>query len=70
MLTYQTPQGDLEVDQETIEELKTKLSFEETDKDAEEEEHSIEMQLPFLIKLFGPEKIKLIPVMVGSLDEA
>lgn len=44
--------------------------FEVTDKDAEEEEHSIEMQLCFLIKTLGLENIRLVPIMVGSIDSA
>jgi len=42
--------------------------FENTDKDAEEEEHSIEMQLPFLVKVLSVENFTLIPILVGSLD--
>ncbi len=48
--------------------MKEKTQWEETDKDSEEEEHSIEMQLPFLVKSLGIENIKIVPIMVGSLD--
>ncbi|EAS01287.2 AmmeMemoRadiSam system protein B (macronuclear) [Tetrahymena thermophila SB210] len=68
MKTYETPLGNIEIDQETIQQLLKEGSFEVSDKDAEEEEHSIEMQLCFLIKTLGLENIKLIPVMVGSID--
>jgi hypothetical protein len=42
--------------------------FEIGDKDAEEEEHSLEMHLPFLAHILGPDKFTIIPVMVGSLE--
>lgn len=51
-----------------VKELLADGDFELTDKDAEEEEHSIEMQLCFLIKSLGLDNIKLIPIMVGSID--
>lgn len=43
-------------------------NFEQSDKDAEEEEHSIEMQLPFLVHILGSENFTIIPIMVGSID--
>ena len=48
--------------------MKEEGEFEESDKDAEEEEHSIEMQLPFLVHILGSNNFTLIPIMVGSLD--
>lgn len=63
--TYQSPIKNIEIDQESlnkhytmslfilvINELHGKIYFENVDKDADEEEHSIEMQLPFISKLF------------------
>ncbi len=51
-----------------IEKLRTMGDFEIGDKDAEEEEHSLEMHLPFLAHILGPDKFTIIPVMVGSLE--
>lgn len=51
-----------------IKKLKEQIEFVDTDKDAEEEENSIEMHLPFLAKTIGVDNFKLIPIMVGSLD--
>lgn len=45
------------------------LIYEEIDKDADEEEFGIEMQLPFIAKVIGIENCDLIPIMVGSLDQ-
>lgn len=50
---YETPLGNIEIDRSIIDELKLEGEFEESDKDAEEEEHSIEMQLPFLAHILG-----------------
>jgi hypothetical protein len=46
--TYETPLGDIQIDKDVIKALKEEglqqdVIFEESDKDAEEEEHSIEM---------------------------
>lgn len=37
------------------------------DLDDEEDEHSIEMHLPFIIKALG-KKVKIVPIMVGPVD--
>lgn len=41
-----------------------KKNFVFTNKEIEEEEHSLEMHLPFIYKLFPD--CKLIPIMVGA----
>ena len=40
-------------------------------KDVDEEEHSIEMQLPYLAHVFKDrlEEVTFIPILVGSLDK-
>ena len=48
--------------------FKTKI-FNDIGKDREEQEHSLEMHLPFIQKAFGGTDIKLIPIMVGNCDE-
>jgi AmmeMemoRadiSam system protein B len=32
----------------------------------EENEHSLEMHLPYIFKIFGERKFKLVPLMVGQ----
>lgn len=50
--TYSTPMGDLVLDLDTIAELeKTKL-FGKMSRSADENEHSIEMHLPYIYKMF------------------
>jgi len=65
---YETPIGDIELDNETIDKLKEEGKFIYTNKATEEEEHSLEMHLPYIRKAFEGRKIKLVPIMVGGLD--
>jgi len=46
--TYQTPLGNIELDRNVISELLSSNKFNTTDKDTEEDEHSLEMHLPFI----------------------
>ncbi len=48
-----------------IAELKATNMFNQTKPRDEEEEHSLEMHLPYLVKLFGGMNVQLVPMMVG-----
>ncbi|KAL6065195.1 Cell motility mediator [Balamuthia mandrillaris] len=65
---YATPIGDLPLDLQVIEELHQTGSFSYMGKEEDEDEHSIEMQLPYIRKVFQGCDIKVVPVMVGSLS--
>lgn len=65
---YRTPLGDIDIDQELVSELKSTGFFTETTKRVEEEEHSLEMHLPYIQKLLKGTSFKLVPIMVGNLD--
>lgn len=65
---YQTPLGDLEVDADIVDSLRRTGIFGVLDKKAEEKEHSIEMHLPLIRKVFLGLQVKVVPVMVGDLD--
>lgn len=39
-----------------------------TQKDDEEEEHSLEMHLPYIQKMLSGQPFKLVPIMVGNTD--
>ncbi|CAG8533412.1 4178_t:CDS:2 [Funneliformis mosseae] len=69
---YETPLGNLMLDTEIIEELKKTGEFISVSQDVEEEEHSIEMHLPYTYKILESkvDSIKIVPVMVGSLNAA
>lgn len=68
LTSYETPIGDIELDTETIKELKESGNWQFTSKDVEEQEHSLEMHLPYIRKIFEGRKIKLVPIMVGAVD--
>ena len=63
---YQTALGDINVDTKAIETLKENNLFTATP-DTHEEEHAIEVQLPFLQKTI--ENFTLIPIIVGHLEK-
>jgi len=50
-----------------IEELQKTGAFELMSKSVDEDEHSIEMHLPYVRKIFEDVDIKIVPVLVGSL---
>ena len=51
-----------------VDELKEQEGFHYVDVDDEEDEHSIEMQLPYIVKSVGREK-KIVPIMTGPVNE-
>ncbi|CAL1272667.1 unnamed protein product [Larinioides sclopetarius] len=65
--TYRTPFGDLSIDEQIYEELYTTGHFEEMSLLTDEDEHSIEMHLPFIAKVMENQSFTIVPVMVGSL---
>ncbi|KAJ1788123.1 hypothetical protein LPJ59_005591 [Coemansia sp. RSA 2399] len=69
---YQTPLGNIQVDRETIDELRSKPggdAWQTMSIAADEDEHSLEMHLPFIYKTFEStiDRIRLVPIMVGNL---
>lgn len=67
---WETPLGNIPIDCETVKELceidggkMVKL----IEKKAEENEHSLEMHIPFIRKVFGKQSIKMVPLMIGYL---
>jgi len=67
---YETPIGTLPLDLETIEELKATGKFEVMDIDADEAEHSIEMHLPYVRKVFEGKEICIVPIVVGAVSQS
>jgi len=66
---YQTPLYDLTIDQDTYAELNATGAFERMSVGVDEDEHSLEMTLPYVAKVMEEFKnsFKIVPVMVGSL---
>ncbi|GAA5843432.1 hypothetical protein JCM9279_002100 [Rhodotorula babjevae] len=67
---YETPIGNLPLDLDTIAELKATGKFEQMDLSTDEDEHSIEMHLPYVRKVFEGRDIRIVPILVGSISTA
>lgn len=66
---WQTPLGNIPIDQAIVKTLaeSSKAKFTQIPTKHEENEHSLEMHLPFIRKVFGQKDIKLVPLMVGEV---
>ena len=76
---WATPLGNLKIDKETVEKLcensdeKVGVNFSKVALKYEENEHSLEMHLPFIKKVFSDEgkpDVKLVPLMVGEIEKS
>ncbi|KAJ6849810.1 protein MEMO1 [Iris pallida] len=65
---YSTPLGDLPIDLEVNEELWATGKFETMDLRVDEAEHSMEMHLPYLAKVFHGHPVKIVPILVGAVS--
>ena len=67
----ETPFGNLDIDTATAEKLvsENRGLFARLDVSNAEDEHSLEMMLPFLKYVFGEKKFTVLPIMVGHLTE-
>lgn len=63
---FQTPLGDIPLDREAIDQL-NHLPFVKEYELAHSQEHSLEVQLPFLQKILP--QFKLIPLVIGQADD-
>ncbi|PWN52338.1 UPF0103-domain-containing protein [Violaceomyces palustris] len=67
---YETPLGNLKLDKQTITELASTKEFSTMSLQTDEDEHSIEMHLPYIFKVFEGCDIRIIPILVGAIDTA
>jgi AmmeMemoRadiSam system protein B len=67
---WRTPLGDVKCDEEFVEELWTKCEIVDLDETAHLNEHSIEVQLPFLkhLELLNVAKFKIVPICMMFQD--
>ncbi|XP_044735766.1 protein MEMO1 [Chrysoperla carnea] len=67
---YETPLYNLNIDEEINKRLEATGQFERMSQDTDENEHSIEMQLPYLAKVMENyrNQFTIIPVLVGSIN--
>ncbi|XP_013786017.1 protein MEMO1-like [Limulus polyphemus] len=64
---YRTPLYDLPIDSQIYEDLYSTGHFEEMSILTDEDEHSIEMHLPYIAKIMENRQVTIVPVLVGSL---
>ncbi|KAF9460856.1 hypothetical protein BDZ94DRAFT_1168937, partial [Collybia nuda] len=67
---YDTPIGKLPLDLETIEELRLTGRFTPLSLKADEDEHSLEMHLPYIRKIFEGKDISIVPIVVGAISQS
>ena len=67
-VTYRTPLADLTIDREIYEELYATGLFEEMTMQTDEDEHSIEMHLPYIAHVMQGQEFSVVPILVGSLS--
>ncbi|KAJ8099994.1 MEMO1 family [Lipomyces tetrasporus] len=68
---YETPMGNIPIDTQTIDELNNTGKFQKMSKTVDEEEHSLEMHLPYIYKILSESEggiRPLVPIMVGALS--
>ncbi|XP_054154146.1 protein MEMO1-like [Oppia nitens] len=64
---YKTPLYDLNIDQKIYSELYETQMFEEMTLHTDEDEHSIEMHLPYVARVMEGQSFTIVPILVGSL---
>ncbi|KAF8922499.1 MEMO1 family [Mucidula mucida] len=67
---YETPIGNLPLDLETIKELRETNRFEDLGHGDDEAEHSLEMHLPYVRKVFEGKDISIVPIVVGAISQS
>ncbi|KAJ1026854.1 hypothetical protein NDA16_002151 [Ustilago loliicola] len=65
---YETPLGNLKIDRQITEELKATGKFDTMTQSQDEDEHSIEMHLPYIYKIFEGKPIQIVPILVGAIN--
>ncbi|KAJ5074169.1 protein memo1 [Anaeramoeba ignava] len=68
MSAYETPFGNVKVDQKTIKELSKHSEFGMLTEKIETNEHSLELHVPFVAHVLGTD-VEIVPIMVGHLTE-
>ncbi|KAB5594212.1 hypothetical protein CTheo_2293 [Ceratobasidium theobromae] len=66
---YETPLGPLDLDLDTIAELRESGIFSDMSLRTDQDEHSIEMHLPYIRKIFAGLDIKIVPILVGAINQ-
>ncbi|KAJ1646725.1 hypothetical protein J3B02_000434 [Coemansia erecta] len=66
---YETPLGNIRIDVKTVEELRMRGEWQTMGLGVDEDEHSLEMHLPYIYKVFEHkiDRVTLVPILVGGL---
>eukprot|EP01097_Dermamoeba_algensis_P007013 TRINITY_DN438_c0_g1_i4.p1 TRINITY_DN438_c0_g1~~TRINITY_DN438_c0_g1_i4.p1 ORF type:complete len:291 (+),score=42.16 TRINITY_DN438_c0_g1_i4:81-953(+) len=65
---YETPLGNIKLDRLVIDELAKAKEFDVLDQEDEEQEHSLELHLPYIYRMMEGQDFLLVPIMVGHMD--
>ena len=66
---YETPLGELAIDQDVCAQLAATGKFETMSKQVDEDEHSIELHMPYIAECVGMD-VAVVPILVGALTAA
>jgi AmmeMemoRadiSam system protein B len=66
--TYATPIGDITIDRDTTKMLHDTGAFDVMDESTDEDEHSVEMHLPYIAHVMKGRDFVLVPILVGALS--
>ncbi|KAJ3479941.1 hypothetical protein NLI96_g8708 [Meripilus lineatus] len=66
---YETPVGNLPIDLDTVSTLRATGKFSDMSINTDEDEHSIEMHLPYVRKVFEGKDISIVPILVGAINK-
>ena len=65
--TYESPIGNAVIDTEVYEQLKLTGKFPYMTREEDEDEHSLEMHIPYILKVMKGRPFGLVPIVVGAL---
>eukprot|EP00471_Norrisiella_sphaerica_P004710 CAMPEP_0184487486 /NCGR_PEP_ID=MMETSP0113_2-20130426/10142_1 /TAXON_ID=91329 /ORGANISM="Norrisiella sphaerica, Strain BC52" /LENGTH=299 /DNA_ID=CAMNT_0026869817 /DNA_START=13 /DNA_END=912 /DNA_ORIENTATION=+ len=65
---YETPVGDIKIDEAMVAELMKTGKFKKMSLGVDEDEHSMEMHLPYIAHVMKGKAFTLVPILVGSLS--
>lgn len=65
---YETPLGNLKIDLDTVKELRSTKAFQDMSQSVDENEHSLEMHLPYIYKMLS--KYAVPELFTGTLTHA
>jgi AmmeMemoRadiSam system protein B len=65
---YETPFGNLKVDEQVVKDLRDTGLFLKFEMSRDEREHSLEMHMPYIAHVMAGQDFTIVPILVGSTD--